>query len=109
MQKEFTHPLLGEEVRSVSGFYMVEKETRLFHEGRAYLVLVASGYADTACCGVGGCRYALVPGEVLVWKGKTDTEGRPVSAVLPVTDPELRAALSQLVMEQEGVLQAQFL
>ncbi len=108
MTKTYAHEL-NIEIRSISGWYMMEKEERLSHGGREYLVAVGQGVVETSCCGIGGCRYALVPGAVVNWKSGVDDEGTPVSEVEPVTDPEIQDELRRIILEKEDVSQVNFI
>ena len=107
MTREFVHAL-NEEYRSISGWYQLYKEEIFEHDGKRILFLLGEGEADSACCGSGGCRYALVPGAVVDWKTSNDEEGRPVSVVEPVTDPMIRENVRRHIMETEGISQVQF-
>lgn len=107
MSKPFVHAL-DEEVRSISGYYVLRKEGVIEHQGRQILYLIGEAEADSACCGRGGCRYALVPGIVLAWKSSTDEKGRPLSMVEPIEDREVKAWVKRMIMENEGVPQVQF-
>ena len=107
MSRPFVHNL-DEEIRSISGYYLFIKEDLIEYEGKQVLYLVGEAQADSACCGRGGCRYALVPGTVLAWKNSRDEEGRPVSLIDPLTDPAIREYIKRHIMQTEGVPQVQF-
>ena len=100
---------LNSEIRSISGWYILEKEERISHRGRDYVYAVGQGVADAACCGLGGFRYALVPGAVLKWKSQTDDRGLFLSEVEPVSDPAIREELRRIILEKEHVSQVNFL
>ncbi len=107
MQKVYVHDL-KREVQSISGYYMLHKEERLVHRGREFLYAVGDGVVESSCCGVGGCRYALVPGEVLNWKSGIDPEGLATSEVEPVTDGRLKKELVEIISGREAVSQVNF-
>jgi hypothetical protein len=107
MSKPFVHTL-DEEVRSISGYYVFRKEGLIDYRGQKILFLIGEAQADSACCGHGGCRYALVPGWVRSWKSSQDEEGRPVSLVEPLEDREAKEYVKRKIMETEGVPQVQF-
>jgi hypothetical protein len=107
MTRPFVHAL-NEEVRSISGWYQLSKEGILEQNGKRILFLLGEGEADTACCGSGGCRYALVPGEVIDWKSSQDEEGRSISQVEPIKDPVIREEVRRHIMNIEGIPQVQF-
>ncbi|MCD4717704.1 MAG: hypothetical protein K8R45_13315 [Desulfobacterales bacterium] len=108
MTKEYTHVGLNEEIESISGYYMLEMEDVLKHNERDVLYLIGHGVIDSSCCGVGGCRYALVPGYILGWKNKKDDAGNPVSEVEPISDDKSKAEIQSMIMEKEPINQIQF-
>lgn len=107
MTRPFVH-VLDEEVRSISGWYQLSREEIFEQGGKRILFLLGEGEADTACCGSGGCRYALVPGEVIDWKSSQDEEGRPISQVEPIKDPVIREEVRRHIINTEGIHQVQF-
>lgn len=107
MTQKYTHDL-NKEVRSISGWYVLHKEGRLSHMGEEFLYVVGDAVVDSSCCGIGGCRYAIVPGSIVSWKCGTNEDGLMTSVVEPVTDKELKKKLSQLLSKREGVSQVQF-
>ncbi len=107
MAKPFVHSL-NEEFRSISGWYQLYKEEIFEHDGNRILFLLGEGEADSACCGSGGCRYALVPGAVVDWKSSKDEEGRPISLVEPIEDPLIREEVRRHIIKTEGISQVQF-
>ncbi len=107
MTRQFVHAL-NEEYRSISGWYQLYKEEIVEQDGKKILFLLGEGMADSACCGSGGCRYALVPGEVIDWKSSQDEEGRPISQVEPITDPMIREDVRRHIRETEDIMQVQF-
>ncbi len=104
----FVHPDLEAEVAAIGGRYALFKEARLPFEGREVLYLVGYGLFDTACCGLGGCGYALVPGFVVEWKSRRTADGQPVSLVEPVTDEAVRRRVARLIREREAVQEVRF-
>ena len=107
MIREYTHEL-GREVRSISGGYELEMEGKLQIDGREVLYVVGNGVVDSSCCGVGGCRYALVPGYVRRFRFRQDERGLWISEVEPVTDGTVRGRITDLLKERELVQQVQF-
>ena len=108
MTKEYAHVGLNEEIESISGYYMLEEENVLKHNGRDVLYLLGHGVIDSSCCGIGGCRYALVPGYIIGWKIKKDAAGNPVSEVEPISDDKSKAEILGMIRETEIVQQIQF-
>jgi hypothetical protein len=109
MPQDYTHPDPNDGIRSVSGEYHLEKEGRAMVNGREVLYLVGYGVVDSACCGTGGMRYALVPGYLVAYHARTNDQGRPVSEVEPITDSNARQSVSSFIQLQESIQQVQFL
>jgi len=102
------HRDLEEEVAAIGGHYRFTKECRLPYEGRDVLYLCGYAVFDTTCCGAGGCGYAQVLGTVLRWREETDPEGRPVSRVAPIRDPEEQRKIRERILAREMVSQVNF-
>jgi hypothetical protein len=99
---------LNQEVTAIGGRYALVKEVCLPFRGREVLYLVGYGVADTSCCGVGGCAYALAPGFILEWKSKVNEDGLAVSQVEPIRDEAVRKEVERLIREKEPVQQVKF-
>ena len=106
MVKEYIHEL-NEEIRSISGGYELVKEGILEMQGKEVLYVVGNAVIDSSCCGVGGCRYALVPGYVRKFKTRQNEQGLWISEVDPIVDRETRQEITQLLKEKEIVQQVQ--
>ena len=109
MVQEYVHQPLNQEVTAVGGHYALVKEARLPFRGREVLYLIGHALFDTACCGVGGCAYALVPGFLVRWKGKRNKDGLAVSQVESIRDEAIQAEIQRLIEQQEIVHQIRFL
>jgi hypothetical protein len=107
LTKEYTHTDM-EEVRSISGGYRIEKEEFLEIDGRRVLSLVGYGVVDSSCCGVGGCRFAYVPGYVVRERFRQNETGQWISEVEPVTDPGVRARIADRLKKSELAQQVNF-
>ena len=107
MIREYKHEL-NREVRSISGGYEMEMEGKIRIDGREVLYVVGNGVVDSSCCGVGGCRYALVPGYVRQFKTRQDEQGLWISEVEPIIDRVTRQEITRVLMETEIVQQVQF-
>jgi len=105
---DFTHYPLEEEVRSIAGYYVINREERFPYHGREVLYLVGCGVADSTCCGMTGCSYVLVAGYLLAWKAKTSAEGFAVSEVEPVISRDEQEELATLIKAKEQVTQVNF-
>jgi hypothetical protein len=107
MTKTYTHEL-NREIRSISGRYELDREERVRIAGHEILYAVGNAMVDSSCCGMWGCRFALVPGVVIQFKCKTDSAQNPVSIVEPLRDEAIRKAIARHLEETEGVTQVRF-
>lgn len=107
MLKTYTHETI-KEVESISGWYRLEKEEKLELRDKTYLYLIGIGVVDSSCCGLGGCRYAVVPGSIVNWKSGTNENGEEITSVELVHDENIRKELSAILSEKEKVSQVQF-
>ncbi|MFW6081422.1 MAG: hypothetical protein ACOC7W_05870 [Desulfosalsimonas sp.] len=105
---DFTHPVLNEPVSAIGGEYLFEREH--VAEAGGGQVIYFTGYfmLDRSCCGVGGCAYALVAGFVRQRKYRSESDGRQVSLVEPVDDPETRRRIESMIKESDPLMQVAF-
>ncbi|MDY7032667.1 MAG: hypothetical protein SVY10_12270 [Thermodesulfobacteriota bacterium] len=108
MIREYIHEELNEEVTFIAGYYIPEDEKKLGYNGREVLYILGHAAVDNSCCGVGGCRYALVPGYLIGWKSKTCDSGKPISEVETISDEDSRRELTRILKEKEIITQIQF-
>lgn len=108
VMRQYTHLPLGQEINSISGYYVTETEKRVSFGVREVLVATGHMRIDNSCCGVTGCGFAVVPGYILRWKESTNDNGEPVSEVEPVRDAEQRDTLRNLILKAEMVQQVNF-
>ncbi|MCD6225436.1 MAG: hypothetical protein J7K32_07980 [Deltaproteobacteria bacterium] len=93
-------------INTISGYYTIEKEESIDFKGRDLLCVTGMGVIDSSCCGVGGCRYALVPG--YVQSSDQDENGVIISEVEPVFSKEEKAEITKILKEQKVVTQVEF-
>ena len=94
-EREFTHPELGEEIRSISGYYVPREEQVMPFHGREVLLLLGDACIDSSCCGCASWSYVQVPG-FLVKKRAAGSASQPaVSVVDTIEDKGLRDGLFQ--------------
>ncbi|WDN87237.1 hypothetical protein BuS5_00205 [Desulfosarcina sp. BuS5] len=93
-------------INTISGYYTIEKEENIDFKGRDLLCVTGMGIIDSSCCGVGGCRYALVPG--YVQSSEQDENGSIISEVEPVFSKEDKVEIIKILKEQEVVTQVEF-
>jgi hypothetical protein len=110
MTKDYVHPRLNEEVTAIGGHYVSERDERIKINGREVLYILGYSVMDTSCCGVGGGRFAVVPGWLVRYKYRTDDAGLPVSEVDPVEDEwETRRAIIGMIEKKEKYCSVRFL
>jgi len=107
MAREYPHEL-KREFQSISGRYVLEKEGRMEVDKRELLFVVGNAIVDSSCCGVGGCRYALVPGYLLRYRSRKNGSGFWLSEVEPIVDSKSRKEITQYLKKKEWVNQVQF-
>lgn len=105
---EYTHTQIGEEVESISGHYMPEKELLLDLNGKQVLCIIGVAVWDRACCGSGGLRYALVPGYIVSHKTDANEDGMPLSQVEPIENKNDQKQIKLLISRKDWVQQVNF-
>lgn len=108
MRSSFIHQPLNTEISSIGGRYILTKEVRIPLDNRDILYVTGCALFDTTCCGAGGCAYANVPGYILCWKEKRDSNGLFVSAVEHVTDIKIQNEIREIIRKNEGITQVNF-
>jgi hypothetical protein len=108
MTKEYVHAELGQEVRSITGYYIPEKEVKLKYKSKEVLYVFGAAVVDNSCCGAGGCGYALVPGYLVKWKTKRNKDGLPISEVEPIRDDEVQQEIAAMIKKKEAVNDVNF-
>lgn len=107
MKKDYVHIEKGKEIRFISGFYEVEEEKILKFGKGEVLVIIGHAVVDTSCCGMGGCRYALVPGYLMRWKYRKDEKGRDVSEIELLSQEE-KKEIEKILRSREVIQQVVF-
>ena len=74
--KDFIHPVLNEEVRTISGHYELARENRFAFKGREVLYYIGCAVVDSSCCAPGGLRLCAGSGvyqavEIQIEPGKS--------------------------------------
>ncbi|HDP80404.1 MAG TPA: hypothetical protein ENN21_06130 [Spirochaetes bacterium] len=108
-RKDFIHPEMDEEIRSISGRYGFNREDTVLFGDREVLYFTGYSVTDSTCCGVGGCYFSLVPGYLTRRHYRTTPEGRAVSEVEPIVDEQERKEVTRLLTERERCIQVNFL
>ncbi len=102
MSVDYTHPVLGEEVEAVAGYYLPQRELRLRYGGREVPGVIGRVSVEASCCGARDWAYARVSGYVDRWHYARAASGQPVSAVTPLTGKAARQAVRALVTAEAG-------
>jgi hypothetical protein len=106
---EHVHQEIGEEIRSVAGYYVVLEEGVLKYNGREVLYLVQAAEVDTSCCGPGGMGYLYVPGYIKSLKSRKSESDLWVSEVERIKEEGERRDIEKLLREKHpGFLQVSF-
>ena len=95
------------EIETISGHFTVENEKRLAYKDKIVLCVIGVGTIDKSCCGIGGCRYAMVPGYVKKWKEENEF-GLIVSEVEPISNESEKKEINNILKEDEIVTQTNF-
>jgi hypothetical protein len=106
--KDYIHPVLNEEIRTISGHYILSRENRLPFNHRQVLYFIGGALADSSCCGTGGCAFVWVPGYIRQWKYKLDPDNLSVTQVEPIRNKNDQEELRLLIKEKEQVQQVNF-
>ncbi len=106
--REYAHIRLDEEVRSIGGYYVLEKEVRLPFRGEEVLYVVGMGVVDSSCCGAAGCKYAIVSGFILEWHCRVNNDNLPVTEVQSIRDEQARKEITDLIKDTETVQHVEF-
>jgi hypothetical protein len=106
---EHVHQPIGEEIRSIAGYYMVLEEGVLQYNDRELLYLVEMAAADTSCCGSAGMGFIMVPGYIDALRSHRNEDGLWVSDVDRVQGEEDRKEITGLLLDKHpGFQQVNF-
>ncbi len=83
---EYVHVEVGEEIRSIAGYYKVLEEGVLEYKGREVLYLVKMAVVETSCCGPGGMGFISVPGYIVASRARQDAQGTWITDVERISD-----------------------
>jgi hypothetical protein len=110
MTKDYVHPSLNEEVTAIAGSYTPEKELKIAFDGREVLAIIGYGVVDTSCCGMGGGRFAVVPGYIVKYKYTENNRGQHISSIEPIEDDwEIKREIIRRIEERESYCNVRFL
>ncbi|MCX5858978.1 MAG: hypothetical protein NT056_03635 [Proteobacteria bacterium] len=108
MNNEYVHAEIGEEIRFISGYYIIQEERRMKYNDRELLVVIGHAIVDNSCCGRTGCRYALVPGYIVNWKSRKNDKGIDVTDVDPIKDTSEQKTIAKNLQAGETLQQVNF-
>jgi hypothetical protein len=106
---DYRHPHCNTQVTAIGGHYVFTHEHRLTIDGRTALVFEGYGVAETSCCGTGGCRYAVVPGDLRAYRYACTPGGHWVSRVSPVRRESRRRVIRDWLIRRRQVQHVVFL
>ncbi|MBN1881623.1 MAG: hypothetical protein JW885_05570 [Deltaproteobacteria bacterium] len=110
MPKDYVHQDMNEEVTAISGHYTNEKEDTVTINGKEVLYILGHAVVDTSCCGMGGGRFALIPGYLLKHHYRTDDDGKNVSQVEPIEDDwDIKKEIIHQIEQRESYCNIRFL
>ena len=92
---EFTHPELGQEIRSLAGYYVPREEQVMPHNGKEVLLVLGDACIDSSCCGCASWSYIQVPGFLVKKHVRGGGEKPEVSEVDTIEDKAVRDTLVQ--------------
>ncbi|HWR69965.1 MAG TPA: hypothetical protein VN415_02815 [Dehalococcoidia bacterium] len=97
---EFTHPELGQEIRSLAGYYVPREEQIMPYRGKEVLLLLGDACIDSSCCGCASWSYIQVPGFLVRKHVRGSAEKPQVSEVDTIEDKAVRDGLVQSLGEK---------
>jgi hypothetical protein len=104
---DYKHIPLSSDIEFISGRYTPLEEKIIDFKDRKVLYVIGNAILDNSCCGIGGCRYAIVPGFIIDFKYKKDA-GLSVSKVEPIHDLKERQEIKTMINGRELVTQIDF-
>ena len=100
MLREFIHPELGKDVRSLAGYYTAMEESTLIYKGNTVICILGAVCLDSYCCGGGNWNYVQVPGYLVKENFARSESGRPISQVEPITSEDDREKIKLMILEK---------
>jgi hypothetical protein len=92
---EFTHPDLGQEKRSLAGYYVPREVQVMPLNSREVLLVLGDACIDSSCCGCASWSYIQVPGFLVKKHVRGGGEKPEVSEVDTIEDKTDRYSLVQ--------------
>lgn len=105
---KYIHPHLNCKVDAIGGHYLLSSEGVLDINDERILYFTGHAVTDRACCGAGGCGYAIVAGYIIAYRSSITGDGRYISEIMPVPEPRLDD-ITGILKKKEGVNQIHFL
>ncbi|MCX7635208.1 MAG: hypothetical protein N2Z74_05620 [Syntrophales bacterium] len=94
---EYVHVPVGEEIRSIAGYYKVLEEGVLEYRGREVLYLLKMAVVETSCCGEGGLGFISVPGYLISYRSGRNAQGAWVSRVERVSGEDEQREIAEML------------
>ena len=106
---EYVHTSLNEEVEFIAASYHLEAENKLPYAGREVLYLVGQTSPICSCCGGSpGFKFITVPGFIVSWQGKVNSEGAAISEIQPVREEKARKEIGAILQREYGISHIDF-
>ncbi len=106
---EFVHPEPDSTVTAVGGHYTVTGVHRISIDDSDILYISGAMMIDTSCCGVGGCGFLMVAGEIVAYASGVDSSGRIISRVKRITNSSRRESIQKALSARHPYFQVSFL
>jgi len=103
----YKHLPTGIDIEFISGSYTPLEEKILDFNDKEVLYVIGNAILDNSCCGIGGCRYAIVPGYIVNFKYKKEN-GLFVSRVEPILNLKERQEIKRIVKGRDIITQIDF-
>lgn len=107
--KKYVHLEPGKDVFfGIAGRYIPYGVNIIDYKGREVMYEIGQVRMESSCCGLDDWVSTVVPGYVVDWQSSTDEEGMPVTEVEPITDPEARREISEIIQKREKLFVIEF-
>jgi hypothetical protein len=100
MIREYTHPELGREVRSISGYYLPIEEHVFAYNDREVIYVLGDACIEASCCGSKSWVYIQVPGFLVRRHIRVSHDILPISEVESIEGREDRHSIYQVLIKK---------
>lgn len=107
--REYVHKLPGDEGSDLPWAYLMIKEGRITHNGKALFYAIGEVTGGCVCIGSGSVQFVHVPGYIVSWHKKLNSSLRAISIVHPIIDDEEQIEIKKIFAEKYPQFQVCFL